>query len=268
VVREKTREDDEGMSSVDIDIIRAERPEDEIPGGADVGSMFHDVLEHIDFKMVLENPDACFEQESVKALVDNIMETYRVDGKWRPQVCRTVAEVLTTPVGPEAEPFVLGQLKPADRKHEVEFYYPFALPAGETPDIPECDLVRGRRCFIRGFVDLVFKHGDRFFIADWKSNRLDDGYGQPALEACMQTAGYHLQYKLYTVAVLRWLKQTLGERFDASRHFGGVFYFFIRGMGGGDGKGVYFLPASEMGSLEDLETEIAARLSGAVCRTD
>jgi exodeoxyribonuclease V beta subunit len=111
-------------------------------------------------------------------------------------------------------------------------------------------------------VDLVFRHKVKFFIADWKSNRLDGGYGRKALDDCMNAAGYHMQYKLYTVAVLRWLKQAFGDRFDADSQFGGVFYFFLRGMGTGNGNGVYFVSPAEVGSLESLESEITSRISG------
>jgi exodeoxyribonuclease V beta subunit len=265
VAQTQSREDDEDLAAGPADIIQSARPEDEIPGGADIGSMFHDILEHVDFETVAADPDAWFEAPANTVLVDSTMAAYQVDKRWRAQVGRLIARVLTTPVSPNGKPFMLAALKPAKRKHEVEFYYPFALPEGAAPEIPECDVVKGRNCFIRGFVDLVFQHQGQFFIADWKSNRLDDGYGFKALETCMQTAGYHLQYKLYAVAVLRWLQHAFGARFDAGRHFGGVYYFFIRGMGAGDGDGVYFVPASDMGSLEELEKEIAATLSGAVC---
>ena len=78
----------------------------------------------------------------------------------------------------------------------------------------------------------------------------------------MNAAGYHMQYKLYTVAVLRWLKQASGDRFDADRQFGGVFYFFLRGMAAGSRNGVYFVSPAELGSLEHLESEITARITG------
>ena len=122
--------------------------------------------------------------------------------------------------------------------------------------------MKGRCCFIRGFVDLVFRHEGKFFIADWKSNRLDRGYGRQELDACMHAAGYHMQYKVYTVAVLRWLKQVFGERFDADSQFGGVYYFFLRGMGTGNGNGVYFVAPAELGSLAKLEAEISALTAG------
>ena len=62
VVREKDKEDDERFAGFDSDIIRSVRPDDEIPGGADIGSMFHDILEYIDFEAVAENPDDLLEE--------------------------------------------------------------------------------------------------------------------------------------------------------------------------------------------------------------
>ena len=264
VVREKDREDDESFAASDSDNIRAVRPDDEMPGGADIGSMFHDIFEHIDFEAVSESPDDLLERAETKDVILKTMDAYQVDGHWQPQVCRIVADTLITPISALGEPFVLGRLKKEDRIHEVEFHYPSAFPLGESPKIRDCNVVEGRRCFIRGFVDLVFRHKGKYFIADWKSNRLDGGYGRKALDICMNDAGYHMQYKLYTVAVLRWLKQALGDRFDADNHFGGVFYFFLRGMGTGSGNGVYFVSPPQIGTSEHLESDIKARISGTV----
>ena len=263
-VRQRDKEDDERFAGFDSDSIQSVRLDDEIPGGADIGSMFHDIFETIDFDAVAANPDDLLARKETGDVIVKTMDAYRVEGRWRPQVCRIVANTLTTPVNVVEEPFVLGRIKKEDRIHEVEFYYPFAFPVGEPLEIPECDIVAGQRCFIRGFVDLVFRHKGKFFIVDWKSNRLDGGYGRKALDDCMNAAGYHMQYKLYTVAVLRWLKQAFGDRFDADSQFGGVFYFFLRGMGIGNGNGVYFVSPAEVGTLEHLESETAARISGTV----
>jgi len=263
VVREKDKEDDERFVALDSENIRSVRPDDEIPGGADIGSMFHDILEYIDFEAVAKNPDDLLTRKETGDVIVKTMDAYRVEERWRPQVCRIVADTLTTSINAAEDPFVLGRLKKEDRIHEVEFYFPFAYPVGEPLKIPDCDIVEGQRCFIRGFVDLVFRYKGKFFIADWKSNRLDGGYGRKALDECMNAAGYHMQYKLYTVAVQRWLKQAFGDRFVADGRFGGVFYFFLRGMGTGNGNGVYFVSPTEVGTLEHLESEIAARISGA-----
>jgi len=260
--RAKDREDDERYAVFDPDSIRPVGPDAEIPGGADIGSMFHDIFEQIDYAMVAENPDDFLEKNETRDVIVKTMDAYRVDARWRPQVGRIVANTLLTPVTAPAESFVLGRISPQDRIHEVEFYYPLAFSTGDALKIPDCEIVKQPRCFMRGFVDLVFRHNGKFFIADWKSNRLDGGYGRQSLDECMDAAGYHLQYKLYTVAVLRWLKQALGDRFDAGSHFGGVFYFFLRGMQPASENGVYFVPPAELGPLEHLEADISARISG------
>jgi len=86
--------------------------------------------------------------------------------------------------------------------------------------------------WLRGFIDLVFEHGGRYYIADWKSNHLGDtpaDYAGPALAQAMTEQGYHLQYLLYTVALHRHLQQRLpGYRYG--QHMGGALYLFVRGM--------------------------------------
>ena len=262
VVREKDKEDDESFVAFDSDNIRTARSDAELPGGADIGSMFHDIFEHIDFEAAAGNPEDLLERPEAKDLIVETMDAYRVEERWQPQVCRMIGNALTTPIDTGEAPIILGRVKKEDRIHEVEFYYPFAFPVGGRSKIPDCEIEEGNCGFIRGFVDLVFRHKGKFFIADWKSNRIDAGYGRKALEVCMNDAGYHLQYKLYTVAVMRWLKQAFGDRFDADSQFGGVFYFFLRGMGTGNGNGVYFVSPADLGTLEHLESEITTRISG------
>jgi len=41
---------------------------------------------------------------------------------------------------------------------------------------------------------------------------------------------YFLQYHLYVIALHQLLKQKI-EHYEYSRHFGGVFYIFLRGIG-------------------------------------
>ncbi|MBW7924940.1 MAG: exodeoxyribonuclease V subunit beta [Burkholderiaceae bacterium] len=87
--------------------------------------------------------------------------------------------------------------------------------------------------FLRGFIDLVFEHGGRWYIVDWKSNHLGDDaqcYGHAALAEAMRAHAYPLQASLYTLAVHRWLRRTL-RGYDYERSFGGVFYVFLRGAG-------------------------------------
>ena len=260
--QEKDKDDDESFASLDSDNIQSIRAADEIPGGTDIGLMFHDIIEHIDFKAVAENPDDFFEIPEPRDVIIKYMEIYRIDERWRPQICQVIANVLTTPVSVAGDELIIGHLSKEDRIHEVEFYYPFSLPVDMELKISDLEIQRGYNGFIRGFVDLVFRYKGKFFIADWKSNRIDAGYDLENLESNMNTAGYHLQYKLYTIAVLRWLKQSLGNRFDPDKQFGGIFYFYLRGMGSGNGNGIYYVAPGNVGRLEHLEEEIANQIAG------
>jgi exodeoxyribonuclease V beta subunit len=88
------------------------------------------------------------------------------------------------------------------------------------------------RGFMKGFVDLVFEYRGRWFVVDYKSNHLGagrDSYGQAALRRAMAAHHYYLQYHLYTVALHRYLSLRLGS-YDYERHFGGVYYLFLRGL--------------------------------------
>jgi exodeoxyribonuclease V beta subunit len=97
---------------------------------------------------------------------------------------------------------------------------------------------------VNGIIDLVFRHGDRFFIADYKSNFLGGrfrDYAPERLRSAVYERRYDLQYLLYTLALHRYLGQRVPD-YDYARHFGGVYYLFLRGMRPETGSacGVYF----------------------------
>lgn len=260
-MKETAKEDDESFASQSTQIISTVAPPDEMPGGISVGLLFHDILEKIDFEEVAtiasrnqNDARSLLMNPGTKGTVLRQMEIYRIDKRWEEHISKIVWKTLTTTIGQVGDNFALCQLDKRKRLHEVEFYYPFPLGVHRTEKILDCEFNRG---FIRGFVDLVFNHDQKFYLADWKSNYLESGYHHESMLSNMNHADYHLQYKLYTVATLRWLKQVLGDRFDPERHFGGVFYFYLRGMGSGNGDGIYHVPPHELGPLDQLEQEVA-----------
>lgn len=252
---EKAREDDEIVASPRVRAEDGSAGPDDIPGGTETGSMFHDILENIDFRKALDAPEReegkthpFLEDPETRELIQRQMEIHRVEPRWTEPVCEVIFDTLRTPIPQLSESFSLASLSKEDRLHEAEFYFPHPMPY--RPDIPACETCEG---YVRGFVDLIFKHEGKFYVADWKSNILDDGYDRPSLETSMKRSGYDLQYRIYTVATLKWLSNALGDRFDPDRDFGGVFYFYIRGMGGKNGDGVYHVPAADLGPLGELE---------------
>jgi exodeoxyribonuclease V beta subunit len=84
---------------------------------------------------------------------------------------------------------------------------------------------------LKGFIDLVFEHEGRYYVADYKSNRLaesDAGYTQSAMRAEVLKHRYELQYTLYLFALHRLLRARLPD-YDYERHVGGAVYLFLRG---------------------------------------
>jgi exodeoxyribonuclease V beta subunit len=56
----------------------------------------------------------------------------------------------------------------------------------------------------------------------------------------MEHHQYDLQYWIYSIAVDQYLSHRI-PNYDYETHFGGVYYFFLRGMNGkSDGEGVFF----------------------------
>ena len=89
--------------------------------------------------------------------------------------------------------------------------------------------------FLQGFIDLVFERDGRWYVADYKSNRLAR-YHPAALDRVMLEANYFLQARIYLLALHRHLRAHLSG-YDPDRHLGGVAYLFVRGF---PAQGVWF----------------------------
>ncbi|PPU95598.1 exodeoxyribonuclease V subunit beta [Xanthomonas populi] len=80
-----------------------------------------------------------------------------------------------------------------------------------------------------GLIDLTYTVHGRWYVLDYKSNRLPS-YDADALARAMAYSEYELQALIYTVALHRWLRFRLGQAYDYARDFGGVRYLFCRGL--------------------------------------
>jgi exodeoxyribonuclease V beta subunit len=234
---------------------------DQLPGGTEIGSMFHAILEQIDFGQVRRHPDQLLTLPDTRHVIDRCLAHYGISEKWRPLVGRVISTTLTTPLALQDASLTLGDLKPEQRIHETEFYFPCDLPAGMGHLPSEVQHQPGSPGFIRGYIDMIFQFRGKYYIADWKSNRLEDGYDQAALGRSMDQAGYRLQYRLYTLALMRWMRQFLKDNEIIQKSFGGVVYLYLRGMGAGAGHGIYFVPPEEVGSMAALERQLMDRLA-------
>ena len=110
---------------------------------------------------------------------------------------------------------------------------------------------------LMGFADLVFEQGGKYWVLDYKSNRLAD-YGPTSLAAAILEHRYDLQYTLYLVALHRLLRHRLPD-YDYDRHLGGAIYLFARGVDE-VGHGVFQdRPPREL--IETLDAAFAEHLS-------
>jgi exodeoxyribonuclease V beta subunit len=217
---------------------------DEFPRGARTGDLVHEIFEHLDFTRAA---DADVDVEIARRL-----ESYGLGAEWADSLCRSVREVVATPLGGAAGDLRLADVFPRQRLNEMEFVFPVAEASAALtpqalaatlgarwrvppPDYPD-HLARLRfqpvAGFLRGFVDLVFEHGGRWYVVDYKSSFLGpapDDYRGARLVPAMARHHFLLQYHLYVVAVDRHLRQCV-PGYDFDTHFGGVYYLFVRGM--------------------------------------
>lgn len=145
-------------------------------------------------------------------------------------------QVLSTPLH---DGLLLEQIGMDHRLTELEFFLPVKhLPAAALNALMD-ETYQGSRLafpplegYIKGMIDLVVEHHNRFYLLDWKSNFLGlapADYAGAALDKAMAQHHYHLQHLLYTVALDRYLSQRL-PGYTYEKHFGGTLYLFVRGV--------------------------------------
>lgn len=221
-------------------VVEAERGLNDLAGfegGMRAGLFLHDILEHLDF----QTPN------QIDQLVRLKLATHGIAGNgWREAFCAQLRLLLETPLEPG---LTLSRIPLAERLSEVEFSYPIALLQPDQlqrlfvkhggPGLPtEFPESLGRlhfqplEGFMRGFIDLLFRFGERYYIVDWKSNWLGNrpsDYDEERIRACMVQHSYFLQYHLYTVAADLYLSRRIAG-YEYDKQFGGVFYVFFRGL--------------------------------------
>jgi exodeoxyribonuclease V beta subunit len=105
----------------------------------------------------------------------------------------------------------------------------------------------------KGFMDLVFEHQGRYYVADYKSNWLgvdDAAYTDEAMKNEVLAKRYDLQYVLYLLALHRQLRLRLPD-YDYDSHMGGALYLFLRGSRSAT-QGLFFeRPPREL--IEELD---------------
>ncbi len=205
-------------------------PGETLPAGAEIGTCLHTIFERWD-------PG---KEETLRPITERALEGAGIDPKHTQAAVDLIIRAVGTPLfdgGPTLE-----KVPKAHRLEEMEFWFPVAsldparlkraldtghLATAFREQVGRLDFnaVHG---FMKGFVDLVFEHAGKWYVCDYKSNRLAD-YTPERIDETMARSLYFVQYLLYTVALHRYLRLRL-PRYDYDTHIGGVAYLFLRGM--------------------------------------
>lgn len=233
-----------------------------LPGGTEVGKLFHDLLEEIDYAPPLAVP--------LREVVVRQLARYGKPTSWGAVVTAMIDATLDVEL---EDGFALRSLPRERRRNEVGFWYPISKLRPESLDAQLPGLGAGidvRRLtfqpvagYLEGYIDLVFEHDGRWYIVDWKTNWLGTDasfYSREHLAQEIARSRYDLQYTLYTVALHRHLQRSLGPRYDPTKHLGGVYYLFLRGLTPGDPArpGIWHVPP-DVALIEALDALFRGR---------
>ncbi|WP_245851829.1 UvrD-helicase domain-containing protein [Mobilicoccus massiliensis] len=232
-----------------------------LPVGARFGSLVHAVLEEAD-------PQAADLRTEFLDRIEELRVAWPVDLD-ADVLADALVAVCDSPLGPLAG-VTLRDIARGDRLCEAEFELPLAggdEPGGDAlaevrlgqiaallrAHLPEDDPIRpyadeldrpelgGQllRGYLTGSLDLILRVGERYLVADYKTNWLGPfdepltaaSYVPESLDAAMGHSDYPLQALLYAVVLHRYLRWRL-PGYDPATHLGGVLYLYVRGMCG------------------------------------
>ncbi|NLL82791.1 MAG: exodeoxyribonuclease V subunit beta [Lentisphaerae bacterium] len=232
------------------------------PGGARTGDCWHAIFEKIDFQS-----DTTTIRDKANAILNSFnlckSTTPELEQRKRDAAHNMIAAVLHAPLGTPPDTFSLADIPLTSRRSELTFHFPLRR---DTPDPKLSQLAdiltatwdtparnqtfidtigKSQRTiplgYLTGSIDLLFHHNNRFYIVDWKSNRLGgetQNFATSGIAAEMAAHSYYLQYLIYTVAVDGFLRQNL-TNYNYDQHFGGAYYLFLRGVRPNSNHGIF-----------------------------
>ena len=219
-----------------------------LPGGAGFGTALHEIFERADFagakSVFIHAANTLFKRSGNQQLCRQLGYP-EAAGAWLYNIFHTP---LTDCTG---EQFVLAEIPAQDRIVETEFYcaiqdfdlkelrsalekyvleeFGFSIPQESWTEFCSGGI-------LNGFVDLIFRRNGKYYIADWKSNRLNgnpENFSPEHLTDAMTHSLYFLQYMFYLVALIRHLRHfncgVFGKN-EYEKMIGGVYYLFVRGI--------------------------------------
>ena len=241
-----------------------------LPAGTAFGNAIHTTLELCDYDI---------SEESLLPLVQRQLNIHGLSGEKHGAVTtKMLHRMLNTPIDDGfGGTFKLSEITAADKKCEFEFLYEFGQSFKNTtlfetangyfeekfklrcPELTDQSSTFDNG-FFNGSIDLFFRYKNRFYIIDWKTNKLAAPhlYDNGKLCHAMANSRYYLQYMIYTAALFKYLKERLDQAGDEKelyeKSMGGVRYIFLRGFTGMENRGVFSdrLPWEMLKKIEEI----------------
>lgn len=265
--------DDEPASTNAIAFSAAPTPWQRFPAGPLVGNFIHEQLQWLSDQGFALAPPGSADNTHLSTQLQRRCLRAGYSEAQAADLHTWLHAALTQPLAPLACSLAQLPTTPGhQRLAEMEFWLPVdelpaaaidalcrrhILPGQPRPPLPE----RSLHGMLMGFADLVFAHAGRYWVLDYKTNRLGPNaasYDRPALQAAMLAHRYDVQALLYLLALHRLLRQRLGSAYDPAAQLGGALYYFVRGIDG-PAQGVYAqeVPVELLGELEKIMGEMA-----------
>ncbi|AKU51726.1 UvrD-helicase domain-containing protein [Xanthomonas arboricola] len=205
------------------------------------GVVMHDVFERCDFAAWQAwRPGLPAPEGQAAAILEALQRGGYVEKEWDDGLAMLTALIGHTLTVALPEGTTLAAVPAPQRRNEMEFH--FAMRPTRVDALlallHRFGVVGDRQAFgarqrleglMTGLIDLTYTVDGRWYVLDYKSNRLPS-YDADALARAMAHSEYELQALIYTVALHRWLRFRLGDGYDYARDFGGVRYLFCRGL--------------------------------------
>lgn len=220
------------------------------PRGAAAGRALHELMERLP---TLES----WQSKEALNIIENVLAQHAMPDYFTAEaVLQWLQEVMqaSLPLHAQGTSSCLADLAATTQQREWEFHLP--LEGASALSLQQALLQMGALSmshlseaqgmpagFFTGFVDLVFEHQGRYYIADYKSNHLGDSdaaYARDALELAVQAHQYDAQAALYLLALHRHLRASLSG-YQPEQHLGGAMMLFMRGMRAGSTQGIWSL---------------------------
>jgi exodeoxyribonuclease V beta subunit len=247
----------DGVAASAASAIPAPEPESisawqSFPAGARYGTLLHDLLEWLsqnNWPVANENAPE-WAQQAWRDLLERKASWMQLDATQQTQLTPWLQAVVQTPLplhAINAAPLTLRDLSTEHMWPEMEFNLEVShvsataldqlIQSHVFEDTPRPALqARVMQGMLTGSMDLVLQHDGRYWVVDYKSNKLPS-YDPFTLQDAVLHKRYEVQYVLYTLALHRLLKVRL-PGYDYAQHMGGAVYVFLRGIDA-EGAGVH-----------------------------